>query len=137
MPTSRWILSNVSGSASCGFEAHAKGLSEVQQQTPRDLSSLRTGIFAAGMLSATPIAERAVKTLSPLQPISGFGMTELWLGVALGALDDDFEHRTATSGYPGIGYELRIVAEDDERLYDVGEPGELKSAASIYDRLLQ
>ncbi len=109
-----------------GFEAHAKGLSEVQQQTPRDLSSLRTGIFAAGMLSATPIAERAVKTLSPLQPISGFGMTELWLGVALGALDDDFEHRTATSGYPGIGYELRIVAEDDERLCDVGEPGELQ-----------
>ena len=106
-----------------GFEAHAKGLSEVQQQTPRDLSSLRTGIFAAGMLSATPIAERAVKTLSPLQPISGFGMTELWLG-ALGALDDDFEHRTATSGYPGIGYELRIVAEDDEWPCDVGEPGE-------------
>ena len=41
-----------------GFEAHMKGLSEAQERAPRDLSSLRTGIFAAGMLSATPVARR-------------------------------------------------------------------------------
>ena len=35
-----------------GFEAHMKGLTEVQEVRPRDLSSLRCGIFAAGMLSA-------------------------------------------------------------------------------------
>jgi hypothetical protein len=32
-----------------------KGLSEAQEDRPRNLSSLRTGIFAAGMLSATPV----------------------------------------------------------------------------------
>jgi fatty-acyl-CoA synthase len=36
-----------------GFEAHMQGLSGAQEARPRDLSRLRTGIFAAAMLSAT------------------------------------------------------------------------------------
>jgi fatty-acyl-CoA synthase len=109
-----------------GFEAHSKGLSEAQVARNRDLSSLRTGIFAAGTLSATPIAKRAAEVLSPLRSVSGFGMTEVWLGVSLGSLDDDVEHRTATSGYPCIGYELRIVSEGDGQTCGVGEQGELQ-----------
>ena len=92
-----------------GFEAHMKGLSEAQERAPRDLSSLRTGIFAAGMLSATPVARRGAAALAPLKALSGFGMTEVWLGVSLCALDDDLAHRTETSGYPGLGYQVRIV----------------------------
>ena len=65
-----------------GFEAHMKGLTEAQEARPRDLSSLRTGIFAAGMLSATPVVRRGAKVLAPLRNISGFGMTETWIGVA-------------------------------------------------------
>jgi fatty-acyl-CoA synthase len=95
-----------------GFEAHMKGLSEAQEQKARDLSSLRTGIFAAGMLSATPVARRGARALAPLKALSGFGMTEVWLGASLCSLDDDELHRTETSGFPGLGYELRIVDQE-------------------------
>ena len=89
-----------------GFEAHMKGLAEAQEARPRDLSSLRTGIFAAGMLSATPVVRRGMRALAPLKNLSGFGMTETWLGVSLSSLDDDEVHRSEASGWPGPGYEL-------------------------------
>src|SRR6202008_3751115 len=76
-----------------GFEAHMKGLAEAQEARPRDLKRLRTGIFAAGMLSATPVVRRGMRALAPLKNLSGFGMTETWLGVALSSLDDDEERR--------------------------------------------
>ncbi len=109
-----------------GFEAHMKGLTEAQLARPRDLSSLRTGIFAAGMHSATPVVRRGVRVLAPLAPVSGFGMTEIWLGAALGSLDDDEFHRTESSGYPGLGYELRIVDPETTHPCAVGCPGELQ-----------
>ncbi|MDP7548813.1 MAG: AMP-binding protein, partial [Alphaproteobacteria bacterium] len=92
-----------------GFEAHIKGLTEAQEARPRDISSLRTGLFAAGMHSATPVNRRAAKVLAPFKSVAGFGMTETWLGVMVGALDDDETHRCETSGYPGLGYETRIA----------------------------
>ena len=108
-----------------GFEAHLKGLSDAQEQRPRDISSLRTGIFAAGMLSATPVARRGVKIMAPLRPVSGYGMTEVWLGVSLGSLDEDDKHRCESSGYPALGYEVRIVDPITGADCPVGEPGEL------------
>src|SRR5260370_30006322 len=98
-----------------------KCLSEAQEARPRDLSSLRTGIFAAGMLSATPVVRRGMRALAPLKNLSGFGMTEVWLGVALSSLDDDEAHRSEASGWPGLGYELRIV--DDGSGEAVGPGG--------------
>jgi fatty-acyl-CoA synthase len=92
-----------------GFEAHLKALTEAQESRPRDISSLRTGIFAAGMLSATPVARRGAKALAPLKNISGYGMTEIWLGAGIGSLGDDEAHRCESSGFPGLGYEVRIV----------------------------
>ena len=109
-----------------GFEAHAKGLSDSQEANPRNLNTLRTGIFAAGMMSATPVARKAVDTLKPLAPVSGFGMTEVWLGVTLGSLDETTEHRTETSGYPGIGYRVRVQDLETKELCLPGEPGELQ-----------
>ena len=109
-----------------GFEAHMKGLTEAQEARPRDLSSLRTGIFAAGMLSATPVARRGARVLAPLRNLSGFGMTEVWLGAALCALDDDETRRCESSGYPGLGYELRIVDPETGAARPVGTPGELQ-----------
>ena len=108
-----------------GFEAHMKALTEAQEARPRDLSSLRVGLFAAGMASATPIARRGARVLAPLDNISGYGMTEIWLGVGVGGLDDDVVHRCETSGYPGLGYELRIVDPETGRDQPAGEPGEL------------
>tara|TARA_B100000676_G_scaffold161645_1_gene159030 strand:- start:3226 stop:4872 length:1647 start_codon:yes stop_codon:yes gene_type:complete len=109
-----------------GFEAHLKGLSEGQQARPRDLSSLRTGIFAAGMHSATPVARRGAQALAPMQTISGFGMTEIWLGAALGSLDDDLERRTETSGFPGLGYEVRVVDTETGVEVAPGDTGEIQ-----------
>ena len=108
-----------------GFEAHMKGLTEAQEARPRDISTLRTGIFAAGMHSATPVTRRAAKVLAPLKNLSGFGMTETWLGVMLCALDDDETHRCETSGYPGLGYETRIADPETGAEQPVSVPGEL------------
>ncbi len=108
-----------------GFEAHMKGLTEAQEARPRDLSTLRVGIFAAGMLSATPIARRGARVLAPLHTVSGYGMTEIWLGVSLGSLDDDEAHRCETSGYPALGYQCRIVDPETGADQPVGIPGEL------------
>ncbi len=108
-----------------GFEAHMKGLTEAQEAKPRDLSTLRTGIFAAGMHSATPVTRRAAKVLAPLCNLSGFGMTETWLGVSLCALDDDETRRCESSGYPGLGYETRVVDTETGVDQPPGVPGEL------------
>ena len=109
-----------------GFEAHMKGLSEAQEARPRDVKSLRTGIFAAGMLSATPVVRRGMRALAPLKNLSGFGMTEVWLGVALSSLDDDEAHRSEASGWPGEGYELRIIDDATEKVLGPGVAGELQ-----------
>ncbi|MBT3332451.1 MAG: AMP-binding protein [Rhodospirillaceae bacterium] len=108
-----------------GFEAHLKGLTEAQEVKVRDVSSLRTGIFAAGMHSATPVVRRGAKVLAPLINLSGFGMTECWLGVALNSLDDSEELRCESSGYVGLGYEIRVVDPDSGEDRPIGVPGEL------------
>jgi fatty-acyl-CoA synthase len=109
-----------------GFEAHMKGLTDAQEARPRDISSLRTGIFAAGTLAATPIARRGAKVLAPLRNLSAYGMTECWAGAALCALDDDETHRCESSGYPCLGYELRIVDGVTGEAQPPGVPGELQ-----------
>lgn len=108
-----------------GFEAHLKGLAESQEKKPRNIKSLRTGIFAAGMHSATPIARKGAKILAPLRAVSGYGMTEIWLGVGICAQDDDEKHRCESSGYPGLGYEVRIVDPETRIDQPVGIPGEI------------
>jgi len=109
-----------------GFEAHMKSLSDAQEVRPRDVKSLRTGIFAAGMLSATPVVRRGMRALAPIKNLSGFGMTEVWLGVALSSLDDDEAHRSEASGWPGQGYELRIVDDATDKVLGPGVAGELQ-----------
>jgi fatty-acyl-CoA synthase len=108
-----------------GFEAHLKGLTEAQEARPRDVSSLRTGIFAAGMHSATPVVRRGAEVLAPIINLSGFGMTEIWLGAALNSLDDTETQRCETSGYCGLGYELRVVDPETGEDQPPNLPGEL------------
>lgn len=109
-----------------GFEAHVKALSEAQEARPRDVSTLRTGVVAAGMKSATPVVSKAGRVLAPFKSVSGFGMTEVWIGVSLSALDDDAAHRYETSGYPSIGYAVRIVDPDTGAPSPPGIEGELQ-----------
>ena len=109
-----------------GFEAHLKGLTEAQEANPRDVSSLRTGLFAAGMHSATPVVRRGLEVLAPLRSVSGYGMTEVWVGAGIGSLDDDLRLRCESSGTAGLGYKLRIIDLETGRVQPVGEPGELQ-----------
>ena len=109
-----------------GFEAHVKGLSEGQDARPRDLSCLRTGVFAAGPKSATPIVERGAKSLAPIKSITGFGMTEIWIGAALSTIDDPPERRHESSGYPALGYEVRIVDPETGAPLGPGVEGSLQ-----------
>ena len=120
------LVAKESASVMHGFEAHLKALTEAQETKSRDISSLRTGLFAAGMHSATPVAKRGNRVLAPLQSVTGYGMTEIWVGAGIGTLDDDEESRCASSGAIGIGYELRILDPETGAEQTVGEPGELQ-----------
>jgi fatty-acyl-CoA synthase len=107
-----------------GFDTHFKDLLEAQQRQPRDLSSVRTGILASGMASSAPIARAARKAFGPL--VSGYGMTEILVGAAIGALDSSEEQSAEGSGYPAPGYEIRVVDPVSGREQPPGEPGEIR-----------
>ena len=109
-----------------GFETHMKDLSDAQERQPRDLRTLRTGLFAAGMHSATPICRRGARSLAPFRALSGYGMTEVWIGAALGALDDNESRRIESSGYPAPGYDMRIVDPGSGASLGPNTPGELQ-----------
>ncbi len=109
-----------------GFDAHVKGLCEVQEARPRNLSTLRTGIFGAGPLSTKPIMYRGAKSLAPVRSVSGFGMTETWIGVAMNGLDDPPEERLEANGAVGLGYEFRIADPETAVPMPSGAEGELQ-----------
>jgi fatty-acyl-CoA synthase len=106
-----------------GFDTHYKELLDVQDRQPRDVSSVRTGLLAAGMQSSTPIARRARQQLGRF--VSGYGMSEIGVGVAIGALDSTAEQSCEASGYPAPGYEVRIVDPETGREQPTGVAGEI------------
>jgi fatty-acyl-CoA synthase len=106
-----------------GFDTHYKELCEAHERQPRDVSSVRTGICAAGMSSSSPIARRARKLFGPL--VSGYGMSEFGVGVAIGALDSTEEQSCEASGAPAPGYEIRVVDPDIMRDQPTGTAGEI------------
>src|SRR3989304_819138 len=52
-----------------GFDTHYKELCDAYERQPRDVSSVRTGILAAGMSSSVPLARRGAA--APRPPASG------------------------------------------------------------------
>jgi fatty-acyl-CoA synthase len=106
-----------------GFDTHYKELIEAQERAPRDIGGIRTGIAAAGMQSSTAIARRARTVFGPL--VSGFGMSEIGVGVAIGALDSTEEQCCEASGFPAPGYEVRIIDPETGRDQPVEVPGEI------------
>jgi fatty-acyl-CoA synthase len=106
-----------------GFDTHFKELMEAHERSPRDVSSVRTGILAAGMSSSAPIARKARKVLGRF--LSGYGMSEFGVGAALGALDSTEEQCAEASGFPAPGYEIRVVDPETGREQPAGVPGEI------------
>ena len=106
-----------------GFDTHYKELMEAHERSPRDVSSVRTGILATGMSSSVPIARKANKMFGRL--LSGYGMSEFGVGAALSALDSTEEQCTEASGFPAPGYEIRVVDPVTGQDQPEGAPGEI------------
>ena len=92
-----------------GFELHFKELLDHGDAGRRDLSSLRGGMLGAGMRSAEETARRFQAVMST---VSGWGMTEVGVGLTMTYLDSPLETRTARSGWPQYGCDVRIVDPD-------------------------
>jgi fatty-acyl-CoA synthase len=106
-----------------GFDTHYKELLEAHARKPVDVSSVRTGICAAGMSSSAPIARRARALFGPL--LSGYGMSEFGVGAAIGSLDSTEEQSCEASGQPAPGYEIRVIDPETGRDQPTGTPGEI------------
>jgi fatty-acyl-CoA synthase len=90
-----------------GFDAHFQTLMQHPDFGTRNTSSIRTGVFASGLDSSIPTARMAQQQFGRL--VSGWGMTEVGVGGALGFPNDPPEVNACLSGYPLIGYEFKIV----------------------------
>ena len=106
-----------------GFDTHFYDLTNHPNCTKTDRSSLRTGLFASGMASSVPVAEKAQTLLCPT--ITGWGMTECGVGVSMSFLDSPFEDRCAGSGYPLPGYEFKVIEPETNLPVPPNTPGEL------------
>ena len=106
-----------------GFDTHYKELLDAQERSPRDVSSVRTGICGTGMSSSIPIARRARKTFGNL--MTGFGMSEVGIGVTFSFLDSTEEQCVEANGYPGSGYEVRIIDPETGADQPLSVPGEI------------
>jgi len=108
-----------------GFDTHLKLLVDAQESRPRNLSTLRTGVFAAGAASATPLVYRARKVLAPLRHLTAYGMTEVGATISLSFLDSTEEQACEASGAPCEGFEVRVIDPDTGRDQPRGTPGEV------------
>jgi len=106
-----------------GFDTHFQALVDYPAIGETDRSSLRTGLFAAGMASSEPAARRTQELL--FSTITGWGMTEVGVGAALSYLDSSEDDRCLASGYPLPGYEFKIIDPQTGENMPSGGMGEL------------
>lgn len=106
-----------------GFDTHFHDLMQHPDFTSRDTSSIRTGIFASGLDSSIPIARKAQQQFGRF--VSGWGMTEVGVGAALGFPHDPPEVSACLSGYPLVGYELKIIDPATGAALPPNTPGEI------------
>lgn len=119
------LVARERGTQMHGFETHARDLCNAQEARPRDIGSLRTGIFAVGAANATATAYRARKVLAPMRPLTAYGITEIGANVSMSDLDASDEQACETSGRPCEGFELRVVDPDTGRDQPIDVPGEI------------
>jgi fatty-acyl-CoA synthase len=106
-----------------GFDTHFHDLMTHPDCAQTDRSSLRTGLLAAGLASSAPVARQAQRLLCPT--VSGWGMTEVGVGAALGYPTDTEDDRCLASGAALPGYEFKIIDPGTGCLLPPDVPGEL------------
>ena len=106
-----------------GFDTHFQDLADHPDCEATDRSSLRMGLLAAGLPSSEPVARRAQGRLCGTA--SGWGMTEVGVGAALGYPTDSEDDRCAGSGAPLPGYEFKVADPETGAPLPYGAPGEL------------
>lgn len=106
-----------------GFDTQLSALVNHPSCKTADLSSLRTGCGPVGMTSSEHLARRAQIELCPT--VSGWGMSEVGAGVAMGFPEAPEEDSYLTSGHPLPGIEFKIIEPQTGRNLPDGEPGEL------------
>jgi fatty-acyl-CoA synthase len=106
-----------------GFDTQLTMLINHADRAHTDLSCLRTGCGAVGMVSSELAARRAQELLCPT--VSGWGMTEVSAGVTLGFVDGAQDDRWLTSGYPLPGLAFKVVDLQTGVTAAHGELGEL------------
>ena len=74
------------------------------------------------MLSSEPIARRAQALM---RTMTGYGMTEIGVGVTGSFLDTDEETRVTMSGWPLPGYEVKIIDPASGASLPAGQVGEI------------
>src|SRR5262249_43998394 len=107
-----------------GFDLHFKELMEAHERSPRDVSSVRTGILATGMSSSVPIAQKARR--APAGSLSAYARSGFGWGAPLGALDSPEEQCTEAPAYPAPGYETRVIDPQSGRDEPPDVPGEIR-----------
>src|SRR2546428_1686526 len=117
------LIASGKATISRGFGTHYKELLDAQERKIRDVSSVRTGICGTGMSSSIPVARRARQTFGNL--MTGFGMSEVGIGVTFSFLDSTEEQCVEANGYPGAGYEVRIVDPETGLDQPATVPGEI------------
>jgi fatty-acyl-CoA synthase len=106
-----------------GFDTHFQDIMDHPDCARTERSSLRTGILAAGLPSTEPVARRTQQLLCGT--VSGWGMTEVGVGAALGFPTDSEDDRCSASGMALPGYELQIIDPDTGATVPYDTPGEL------------
>jgi fatty-acyl-CoA synthase len=106
-----------------GFDTHFNDLMDHPTCATMDLRSLRTGLLASGMASSEPVARKAQRLLCPT--LTGWGMTEVGVGVLLSFLDSSEDDRCLGSGWPLPGYEFKVIDPTTGQTLPPGTMGEL------------
>jgi fatty-acyl-CoA synthase len=106
-----------------GFDSHFYDLMQHPDFAIRNTGSMRTGLLASGLYSSIPIARQAQEKFGRF--VSGWGMTEVGVGAALGFPHDPPEVNACLSGYPLPGYALKIIDPLTGKQLPPNTPGEI------------
>ncbi len=107
-----------------GVPTHFRLLVEEQQQRPRNLATLRSGIMG-GAPCPEELVRRIADTLHLPQAVAAYGLTECSPGVTINDPDDPIDRRATTVGKAMPDLELRIVDPVSGETLPHGAIGEL------------